>query len=241
MTLNQAINKIQFKIDHAPFAYRVAILLGALLILFIPWFIFIYKPQAEVAEHIKTNIQALITQTQTLQTKYNNIIALEKNHNTDKLVAKYLELQEDKRALNFQILHFQHRYINDKDLAHFLYDVLKEINGVQIENFSTIVKEAPQPVAPLPKSGKEAKPPAPAPTQSLSPDLATEKTYYSLSLVGDYFAIVRFLQRIEGMKWQLFWDKLDYKVQHYPIAQVTIEFFTLKPQAAPVPTKEVPK
>lgn len=238
MSLNQEINKIQFRIDHAPFAYRVMILFGIFFMLFLPWYIFIYKPKANAAAEIETQIQVLQTQTQILKKKYENILALVKDKNTDKLIVKYQELQEQKRTLHYQILHFHHRYINDKDLANFLHDILKEIHGVEIDNFSTVAKTEPAPPTENVKPSPLSKKTAPPKTPIVAPDLTTEKTYYSLRLKGDYFAIIRFLQRIENIKWQLFWDKIDYKVQEYPIAKVTIEFFTLKPNASPVELKE---
>jgi len=44
---------------------------------------------------------------------------------------------------------------------------------------------------------------------------------------GDYFSTMRYLQAIEKLQWKIFWDKLEYKVTQYPMAEVTLYIHTI--------------
>ncbi|MCK4609120.1 MAG: hypothetical protein KAT71_06540 [Gammaproteobacteria bacterium] len=44
---------------------------------------------------------------------------------------------------------------------------------------------------------------------------------------GSFFAVLRYLEDLEDLPWQLFWDKLEYQVTKYPVAEVTLQVHTL--------------
>lgn len=48
-----------------------------------------------------------------------------------------------------------------------------------------------------------------------------------LEFDGTFPATLRYLEALEALPWQLFWDRMDYQVQHYPHARVTITVHTL--------------
>ncbi len=48
-----------------------------------------------------------------------------------------------------------------------------------------------------------------------------------LTLEGDYFSILKFIEAVEAMSSKLYWKKIDYKVDEYPTANVVLELYTL--------------
>lgn len=48
-----------------------------------------------------------------------------------------------------------------------------------------------------------------------------------MSLEGDYFSVLRFVEAVEAMPDKLYWKRLDYKVADYPKGKVDIELYTL--------------
>lgn len=48
-----------------------------------------------------------------------------------------------------------------------------------------------------------------------------------IELEGNFYAILTYLRAIEGLKWRLFWDKIDYKVTQYPKAHVTLQLYSI--------------
>jgi MSHA biogenesis protein MshJ len=49
----------------------------------------------------------------------------------------------------------------------------------------------------------------------------------TLILKGSYFDVLDYLQAVESLPWHFFWERLDYRVAHYPEAEVTIRVYTL--------------
>ncbi|WP_045860573.1 hypothetical protein [Teredinibacter purpureus] len=48
-----------------------------------------------------------------------------------------------------------------------------------------------------------------------------------VSLRGDYFAVIDYLQQLEQLPWKLYWDFIEYEVKSYPNAEVSLEVYTL--------------
>ncbi len=44
---------------------------------------------------------------------------------------------------------------------------------------------------------------------------------------GDYFSTMHYLETLEKLKWKIFWDKLEYKVTQYPMAEITLSVHTI--------------
>lgn len=49
----------------------------------------------------------------------------------------------------------------------------------------------------------------------------------TVSFHGDYFAVIRYLKSLENLEWKIYWNILDYEVDQYPRAHITLEVFTL--------------
>lgn len=63
------------------------------------------------------------------------------------------------------------------------------------------------------------------------PTRGGEATLYKHGMIiqfqGDFSGTLRYLERLEQLKGQLFWDDLDYRVIRYPNALVTLKVHTL--------------
>ncbi|NKF52338.1 MSHA biogenesis protein MshJ [Shewanella sp. WXL01] len=89
-----------------------------------------------------------------------------------------------------------------------LSNLLANMKGVTLESFASI------PPVPLIQVGEQEK-----------------MNLYShgirLSLTGDYFSIMKFVQAVEDMPDKLFWERLDYQVDSYPKGTIELEMYTL--------------
>lgn len=56
---------------------------------------------------------------------------------------------------------------------------------------------------------------------------AFEKSTISMTLTGTYSSIFAYLQKIEALEWSVFWERVEYTVTEYPLANVTIHIYTL--------------
>ncbi|MFO8155864.1 MAG: hypothetical protein ACQERR_08940 [Pseudomonadota bacterium] len=53
-----------------------------------------------------------------------------------------------------------------------------------------------------------------------------------LVVEADYRQLIRYLREVEELQWQFMWSALDYRVEHYPKARVTLELQTFGGQEA---------
>jgi len=73
---------------------------------------------------------------------------------------------------------------------------------------------------------------APAGAATREPDAATERVAIyrhalTLEFKGRYFDVVEYLQALEKMQWRFYWEALDYRVEQYPEAIITLRVYTL--------------
>lgn len=48
-----------------------------------------------------------------------------------------------------------------------------------------------------------------------------------MRLTGGYMASIKYLQALESLPWQLYWNNLDYQVDEYPGATITLDVHTV--------------
>jgi MSHA biogenesis protein MshJ len=53
---------------------------------------------------------------------------------------------------------------------------------------------------------------------------------FRIEFLSDYFSTLQYLKSIEQLPWPIYWDTMDYKVQEYPKADITIKFHVLSIQ-----------
>lgn len=241
--------KMQFKINHTSFSNRIALLAGLLAVILIPWGFLVYAPQDASLVASEQKLALLNTQTTALNLQRDIINGLLKSDKMAGLIEKHKLIKNDIDGVNQQLLEYRDNYADGKTLAKEFYSaILNDANhNVSIEHFGTLKHEEVQTssatsnpvsaVAPIPTPDPNVKTPAPA-----APSIITATSYlppevmrYTISLKGDYFSIAQCLKRLEALKWRLFWNKMDYKVEHYPQALVTLEFYTIKARVPPAP------
>lgn len=50
---------------------------------------------------------------------------------------------------------------------------------------------------------------------------------FNLQFEGDFFTSLAYLERIQSLKWPIFWDEFDYQVINYPLAHVNLKIHTV--------------
>lgn len=69
--------------------------------------------------------------------------------------------------------------------------------------------------------------PAAASAAAATTPPAASKQYLSITLRGSYFDLLDYLERAERLPYPLHWNTLDYTVEHYPVATLTLTIYTL--------------
>lgn len=212
--------QLKQKITHLSERDKVLLLFITVIILFTFWFLVIWEPQTNSINELNQKTEKVQGQIDALTQKKMIISILISNPNTAGIIKHFNELTTKLAKLNKEITRYNERYISSRNLAKLLHDMLKQTLGVTIDDFSTV----PPPIAPITTTPQT--PPAQIPVVPLS----LQATHYRLIIRGTYFPIMNYLQHLEQLPWQLYWDKFDYTVTTYPEGIATVEFYTLKPQ-----------
>ncbi len=64
-------------------------------------------------------------------------------------------------------------------------------------------------------------------TLSQNDDAVLYQHAATIKLAGTYQQLHQYLTMLEQSPWQLFWDQLDYKVTHYPNAEIVLHVHTI--------------
>lgn len=217
MIIDKKIIKLQFKIDRLSVAYRAGILFGSLFILTFVWKLLIFQSQSHNIAQTQQYMENLQGQIATFIQHNHTILQHAKDHDLDPFLAKYEKIEKEMAQIDQKIKNYQQPYVNARVFSKLLYGLFLDMSDVNIDYFSTTIVQPP----PLVVNSHNL----PTRIHQLSPDI----TYYSLAVKGDFFSILQFLQRIEKLKWQIFWSKLTYEVSYYPQARAIVEFYTLQP------------
>ncbi|WP_299790245.1 type 4a pilus biogenesis protein PilO [uncultured Shewanella sp.] len=117
-------------------------------------------------------------------------------------------LQQQSTDLDEQLSFQMVDMIPADHMPTLLSELLGKVTGIKLQEFQSI---------------------APTPLLALEDDKKTNLYSHGirLTLQGDYFSLLKFIEAVEDMPNKLYWKRMDYKVGQYPTADVVLELYTL--------------
>jgi MSHA biogenesis protein MshJ len=231
--VNEQLIKLRFTIDRLTLRERILLVVGLSGMILCIWFYLLYTPQQRALETARTDIGSERTQIATIEQKRQIIQTLSTDNTVQKLMAKFERLKAEMKKFDFKSSQHANRYISEKELAKLLYSILDKTDSVSIEHFGNVDYIQPQlaeTISPDALKKAVAETVVEQQTEPSAEAPPVERVQYQLILKGNYFSILAYLEHLEQLKWELYWDKLDYKVTKHPEATAKIQFYTLKPQ-----------
>lgn len=126
----------------------------------------------------------------------------------DEYHARFAVLEQQSKELDKQLSFQMVDMVPADHMATLLSQLLEKVKGIELQDFQSI---APIPLLAI---GEEKK-----------------MNLYShgirLTFQGDYFAVLKFIQAIEAMPNKLYWKRMEYQVEEYPMANIVLELYTL--------------
>lgn len=238
--MKESLIKLRIKVDQLSTRERIILLVTSLLLVFLLWTYLVYGPQQSSIVQLETLARQQEEQANALKRRQELVQTLSTDTTVIKLLARFRQLKAELKEFDERQARYAHRYIGEQELAKLLYSMLEKTGSVSIENFATLDTGAPSsPTASGSTKGAVAA--APATPAVINPESSSpvERVQYLLKLRGDFFSIMNYLHRLEQLKWELYWDKMDYKVKSYPTAEVDIQFYTLRPGSELPPSIEM--
>lgn len=183
----------------------------ALIIIYVIWHFALYSPLMTSKQKYSQQIVTIKSTIKSVTDETNKIIEAVKAFDQDK-VEKHQKLQDELAQLQEQFKFFNLTSRSPNQLSPLLQEVLAKTKGLKltsIENLSSPVTKE--------EKGK-----------------TINVFNYSLLLQfqGNYFDTISFLQELEKLDWQLYWGSIDYTVDNYPKAKITLKLHTLTTKEA---------
>ena len=136
-----------------------------------------------------------------------------------------LATQKKLEDLRQQLQQISRRLVSSKQMLDQLKGVFAkdpEIKFTHIQNLGSIPFSLEAP-------GQEPnkKDNAENPATVAVPQAPFYQHVFEITFTGNYFATQRYLQQLEKLPGQLYFDSIDYQVQKYPLATVTLKVHTI--------------
>lgn len=212
MMLKRKLKTLQLNIDKLSFRERLIVFFMVASVIVGLWLTLIYDAQQKWFDNAQLKKEAELEQTKLFDSKRQQIILKAQNGNVLKMIKQHDALRQAISKLNDDMGDFKHEFVPPKELASMLYSMLKEMKGIKLLNFESLLEE------------KEAE------KNSENESVISNKIMlnrYRLALEGEYLLVLLYLQKLESIEWRLYWDKFDYHVINYPHSAVIIDFYTL--------------
>ncbi|MGX7654228.1 MSHA biogenesis protein MshJ [Shewanella putrefaciens] len=164
----------------------------------------LWKKQTSISQQLKVLEQENQISVQQIEL-YQQRLTMDPNQDyQQRLVLLQQQNQEIDMQLNEQMVDM----VPADYMPELLGNLLGQVQGIKLIKFTSI---APVPLLAV---GDEKK-------------LNLYSHGIRMSLEGDYFSVMRFVEAVEAMPDKLYWKRLDYKVAEYPKGMIDIEVYTL--------------
>mgnify|MGYP006182150167 FL=1 len=164
----------------------------------------LWKQQYSTAQQLKVIEQENQVSVQQIDL-YQQRLALDPNQDYRQRLTL---LQQQNQQLDTQLNEQMVDMVPADYMPELLGNLLGQVQGITLLKFTSV---APVPLLAV---GEEKK-------------LNLYSHGIRMSLEGDYFSVLRFVEAVEAMHDKLYWKRLDYKVADYPKGKVDIELYTL--------------
>ncbi|MFN4289506.1 MAG: hypothetical protein ACK4E7_01350 [Permianibacter sp.] len=121
-------------------------------------------------------------------------------------------VEQQLASINQQIQQLSQRMVPPQEMTALLQQLLAREQGMQVIALEKL------PLAQPSESETDA---------LVSAEMPLYRHRLRLSLRGNYFDSLRYLQAMEALPWTVYWDSLEYRVETYPQAILTVEIATL--------------
>ncbi len=231
----QSVKRYADRIDALSLRERALVFVGILVVPIVIAVNFLFMPLRNEQLRLEQQIASRLHQARELDAQGNALLALRTDHPDAAAQAQIALLKQQLRTNRGTLSIITHGLVGPKQMARLVHEVLAKNGALQLVSIENL------PPLPLGGSGiaSQAKAAAPGPAAAQPPaspgaslaGAATGPVLYlhgmRVVLKGRYVDIVRYLQALQALRWKMFWGRLDLKVQHYPVSEVTLVIYTL--------------
>lgn len=178
-----------------------------LVVVWSAWDSYVYQPIITKQDQLTSELSTLKIQLSAQLQAATQIEAIGKIDPNQANKKKLTEVKSHLQKLKQQLDIGDKKFVPADLMAGVLHDMLKQNTGLNLVNLETL------PVTTLSESSQQ---------QSW-----VYRHGLSITLSGNYFNTLNYLKSLESLPWRFNWDTIDYQVIEYPVAETTLNVYTL--------------
>lgn len=211
--------RLKHFIDNLSLRERIIVTIMIVLALVVLWSDVILSWQQQSLSNMQRAAEQEQAQFNIINAEVSRIQSAIKSPSTFTHRKRYQELMQKIADIEYGLQNHKQRVISQKEVHRVIYGVLKDIKKIKLLSFKSVDEN---------DEGKQKNSKTLSDTvASTLPGFNVSMEKYELVVSGQYFSILDYLKRLERQGWQFYWETLEYKVEKYPMATVTIHFHTL--------------
>jgi MSHA biogenesis protein MshJ len=224
------VNRVSAKIsllanrfDALTLRERLMILVLLLAVMVGGWLNLLWDKESLMQSRIKSDVDQLSEQNDLLNEKLNGLV---RQAERDPNVEIRKELEQVKKVIEEmegRIKGTAEALIEPQEMAKLLERMLLSSDNLKLVRLSTMNTEA---LGAAKKKDDKA-----ALEIDESAAKAAERNIFRHGFIvefeGDYLSVLRYLQALEALPWQFFWDGIELGVTEYPVTRVKLQLHTL--------------
>ena len=207
---------IQYSEKFLKFSVReqVLILVCGLIGVILLAYTLLFEPLLADSEKLQKNSASMARQLSDL-TEQIDILTIKLQEDPDAAVRERIKVLESQiQSLANQLIEQTKNLVPANKMASMLESVLTGSKGLKLIELQSI---APVPIL-VDEENKQ--------------DAGLYRHGVTLVFEGSYFDIQKYLEKVESLPWQFYWNKFDYLVNEYPKATVELKIYTLSTNKA---------
>lgn len=204
------------RLDAFSLRERVLLLLCVLAVLIGAWQLLIELPQEQRREQIQQQRDAVAADTKNQRAQLEALASISSG---ESLTRELEQLRNQVAQLDESLASLSQGLVSADHLPEILQEVLVSTTELTIRRVRTLpVEELHLSAAGDAGSRND---------EQGGPSTGVYRHSVELEVAGDYFEVLNFLQRLEGLRWRFYWDRLDYEVADYPMGEILLRVYTL--------------
>jgi MSHA biogenesis protein MshJ len=215
--------KLQEAIDGRVMRERALIFLTLLASVFMIWNFMLQAPLDNDRKKYQAELAAIATERKNTETQITSLSMAVANSPVILKRKEIAQLNEKIDEVEVRLAAMSQGLISADQLPQMLEAMLKKIGELELVSIQTLPASELQLLNPQPETVNNTTSTGAAELQ----DTGVYKHMVVVRIAGGYFQLVELLAALEGLSWKFYWEALDYRVDHYPQAEIELRVFTL--------------
>jgi len=217
--------KYNDKYEALSFREQVLLSVCVFVLIGIIWFLFVSEPIYLETKSTSSELETLDATISKLSVQRKTLRSRRDNDPHQELKKRIISVTGNINKANKLLADKFHGLIDPKEMARILESVLAQHSELRLLSVKSLPSEILIKKSDL--SIEESNQPNSAEAVDEESKVQIYRHGFQITLEGNYLAVLKYLQTLEGLNWEFYWDGVSFEVTKYPTAQITLTIHTL--------------